>query len=278
MVYYPIDIEKSVRKECRRRRYSEKTVKTYLYWINGFLQWSGKGIDKISKKDVRVFLEYLDGKNKAGNTLNTAHMAIRFLFVDVLEKRMWIDIKYSKIPSKLPRVLSKEEVRKLLGNIENWKHRLMIELMYSAGLRVSEVVNLRVGDLVLGEGYGFVRNGKGRKDRIFVLAKIVREKIGNLIEIEKLAVGDNLFVSGRGGKYSIRSLQVIVRKAGKKAKLGNVYCHLLRHSYATHLIENGYNVSDVQAMLGHKSPETSMVYVHSASKKIVGVRSPLDSL
>ena len=170
MVYIPIDIEKAVEKECKRRRYSEKTVKTYLFCIRKFLKFTGKTIDKISKRDVRLFLEHLSEKGRAGNTMNVYHMAIRFLFVDVLDKKMWINIKYSKVPKKLPIVLSKDELKRLFEAIENQKHKLMIQLLYSAGLRISELTNLKIEDLDINKNYGWVRSGKGNKDRLFIIA------------------------------------------------------------------------------------------------------------
>src|SRR3989344_9463446 len=144
MTYVPVDVEQSVRKECWRRRYSPRTAKTYIYCINKFLNFIKKELGQISKKDVRLFLEKLSEKGLSGNSMNTYHMAIRFLFENVLEKRMWIDIKYSKIPEKMPVVLSKEEVKKLFSAINNDKHRLMIELLYGSGMGVSELTNLRI--------------------------------------------------------------------------------------------------------------------------------------
>ena len=279
MAYVPINIDESVRKECKRRKYSDKTIKTYLYCINRFLIWCKKDIGKISKKDVREFLFYLSNKNLAGNTLNTYHMAIRFLFEDILDKRIWIDIKYSKTPKKLPVVLSKDEVKALFEVIDNKKHLLMIELMYGAGLRVSELTNLRVEDLSIDKGFGFVRHGKGGKDRIFILPGRLKGKIWTLINEQKLKTGDFLFKTNRNGKYSIRSLQQILKKASKKAKLGRMISpHTLRHSFATHLLENGCDVSSVQALLGHKSPETTFTYLHIASPNMINVKSPIDSL
>lgn len=281
MSYYPIDVEKAVLKECKRRRLSPKTAKTYLFCIKRFLNWCNKEIGKISKKDVRLFLEYLSDKKLSGNSLNTYHMAIRFLFVDVLDKKMWINIKYSKVPEKLPIVLSKEEVKKLLNAITNWKHRLMIEFLYSSGLRVSELLNIKLKDLELEKNFGYVRNGKGTKDRIIIISKIVKEKIKNLIEIEKLERDNFLFQSNRNKKYSVRSIQKIIRNASKKAKFNNykgIHPHTLRHSFATHLIENGYDVTNVQALLGHKSPETTLIYTHINSPKMINVKSPLDNL
>ncbi len=278
MSYVPVDWEKAVRRECKRRRYSERTAKTYVYCINRFLNFTNKELGKISKKDVRLFLEDLSEKERSGNTMNTYHMAIRFLFENVLEKRMWIDIKYSKVPERIQKSLSKEEVKMLIGKIENWKHRLMIELMYGAGLRVSELINLRVKDLVLNEGYGFVRSGKGNKDRLFILAKVVSEKLENLIEMEKLEGENFVFQSNRGGKYNVRSLQQIIKRAARAAKLDwkEIHPHTLRHSFATHLVERGNSVSDVQSLLGHKSPETTFTYLHNSAGKMVGIKSPLD--
>ena len=279
MSYIPINIEESVKKECKRRRLFPRTCETYLFCINRFLKWCKKEIGKISKKDVREFLNSLSDRDLAGNTLNTYHMDIRFLFENVLEKRMWIDIKYSKTPRRIQRFLTREEVNKLLNSISNWKHRLMIEFLYGSGLRVSELINMKILDLNLENNYGFVRNGKGRKDRMIVLPFIVKEKIKNLIDIEKLKEEDFIFISNRKRKYSVRSVQQIIRKSAKKSGLKNwkeVHPHTFRHSFATQLISNGYDVSQVQGILGHKSPETSMIYVHSASPKLISIKSPLD--
>ena len=279
MVYIPINIEESIKKECKRRRYSERTAKTYVYCVNRFLNWVKKDVGKISKKDVRLFLENLSEKERAGNTMNVYHMAIRFLFEEVLEKRMWLDIHYSKIPDKLPVALTKNEIKGLFDSIENTKHKLMIQIMYSAGLRVSELLNLKVKDLEIERSFGFVRAGKGNKDRIFVIADKLKENIKELIENEKLDRESYLFCSNRDDKYNIRSLQQIVKMAGRKAKIDKkISCHTLRHSFATHLIEDGYSVSEVQSLLGHKSPETTMIYLHTASKNMIKVKSPLDSL
>lgn len=279
MVYFPIDIEKSIIKECKRRGYSEKTSKSYIYCINKFIKYTKKSIDKISKKDVRLFLESLSEKNLAGNTMNLYHMAIRFLFEDVLDKRIWIDIKYSKTPRKLPVVLTKEEIKRLFDSIKNPKHKLMIQLMYSAGLRVSELLNLKIKDLEIDKGYGFVRKGKGNKDRIFIMADSLKDITGKFIRSKKINEYNYLFTSINGKKYDASSVRQIIKKAKKNSGINkNISCHTLRHSFATHLIENGYSISEVQALLGHKSPETTFVYVHTASPTLIKVKSPLDNL
>jgi site-specific recombinase XerD len=275
----PKDLDSKIKIECKRRRLSPRTTKTYLYCINRFLNWSKKDLRYISKKDVRLFLEYLADKNLSGNSLNTYHMALRFLFTQVLEKRMWIDIKYSKTPKRLPEVLSKEEMRKLIDSTKNPKHQLMICLIYSAGLRVSELINLKVKDLNLENNFGYVRNGKGGKDRLFTLAKNLIPAIRRIIELERLGEEDYLFQSNRKSKYSARSIQKVVDQSSKLAKVNRkIHPHTLRHSFATHLIENSYDVTNVQALLGHKSPETTLIYTHIASPNLINTQSPLEVL
>ena len=279
MVYFPVDIERAIARECKRRGYSEKTIKSYIYCINVFLKYTKKSLDKISKKDVRLFLEHLSEKNKSGNTMNLYHMAIRFLFEDVLNKRIWIDIKYSKIPKKIPIVVSKEEIKDLFNAIKNSKHKLMIQIMYSAGLRVSELINLKINDLEINKGYGFVRKGKGSKDRMFIIADSLKEDIKKFIGSKKLNEFDYLFTGRKGRMYNASSPRQIIKNATKVARINKrISCHTLRHSFATHLIENGYSISEVQALLGHKSPETTFVYVHAASPNMIKVKSPLDEL
>lgn len=276
MVYIPVDIEEAVKRECRRRKYSERTIKTYIYCINRFLKFAKKDINRISKKDVRLFLESLSEKGMTVNTMNVNHMAIRFLFEDVLDKRIWIDIKYSKVPEKLPVVLTKEEVKKLFDVTENPKHKLMMQLMYSAGLRVSELINLKVNDIELEKNYGWVRSGKGNKDRLFIIADSLKDELRKFIDSRKT---EWLFTSEREGKYNIRSLQQIIKRAAKKVGIeSKISPHALRHIFATHLIEDGYSVTEVQSLLGHKSPETTFVYLHTASPNMIKIKSPLDTL
>jgi len=279
MVYFPVDIERAIARECKRRGYSERTLKTYLYSINKFLKFTDKPINKISKRDARLFLEYLSENEKAGNTMNTYHMAIKFLFQDVLDKKMQINIRYSKIPETLPIALTKDEVKLMINSINNPKHKLMIQMMYSAGLRVSELLNLKIKDLKIDEGYGWVRKGKGKKDRLFIIADSLKKDLKNFICSKRINEYDYLFTSVKGKQYSIRSPQCMIRDARKKVCINKrVTCHTLRHSFATHLIENGYSISEVQSLLGHKSPETTFVYVHATSPRLIKVKSPLDEI
>ena len=270
-----MDINYSIKKEALRRGYSPRTIRTYQKCVEVFLRQCRKEIGRISKADIREFLDNLAEREKAGNTINVYLNALKFFFEQILNKRMKLNIRFSKIPEKLPVVLTKEELKRLFDAVENKKHKLMLQLMYSAGLRVSELINLKIEDLVLDENYGFVRKGKGAKDRVFIVAERLKP------EIAELTAGRDglLFENNRNEKYSTRSLQEIIKNAKKKEGIKkNISCHTLRHSFATHLIENGQPLTSVQSLLGHKSPETTMVYVHTANIRRLNIKSPFDEL
>jgi site-specific recombinase XerD len=155
----------------------------------------------------------------------------------------------------------------------------MVRLMYSSGLRVSELVNLRVRDFEFDKGYGWVRKGKGNKDRLFVLSEMIKQELLGFIQEQGLGFDSWVFEGVKYGHLTTRTVYEIVKRASVKAGLGKrVHPHTLRHSFATHLIENGYDVVRVQSLLGHNSVDTTMVYVHMASPELLGVTSPYDSL
>ena len=274
-----MDFRVQIQKELFRRRYSNKTIETYIGCVERFFKWCGKEPRGVTKKDIREYLERYEKNNASGNTINVILMALKFYFEQILHRRMWIDFKYTKNPKRLPEVLTKRECIDLFENIKNQKHMLMIKFMYSSGFRLSELINLKIKEIDFENDFGYIRNGKGGKDRIFALSRLLKEEILKLIQSERLQNNDYLFRTTRGDKYSSKTVQEIIKKACKRAEINKkVHPHTLRHSFATHLIENGYAVNEVQAMLGHKSPETSMIYVHSASPNFIKIKSPLDSL
>jgi len=274
-----MDVMYLMKREMLRRKYSPRTIQSYSYCLNKFLLfYKDKNPRKISKKDVKEFIDKkLVDKNRSGSTINLYFNAIKFLMENILNKRLMHNLKYSKVPKTLPVVLTKDEVRRLINSIKNKKHKLMIMLMYSAGLRVSELVNLKVEDFEFSKNYGWVRKGKGDKDRMFIIARTLNE------ELQKFILENNLnnfiFMGNRGLNMSQRTVQEVIRKATKEARINKkVHPHTLRHSFATHLIENGYDVASVQSLLGHNSAETTMIYLHVASPKMINVKSPLDEL
>ncbi|MBU2560945.1 MAG: tyrosine-type recombinase/integrase [Nanoarchaeota archaeon] len=272
-----MDVIEKMRKELFRRRYSSRTIATYLDCCRAFIRHNHKDVRLYSKKDIREYLDLLAERGASGSTINVYLQALKFMMENVFGKRVWIDIRHSKTDRKrLPEFLTKEEVTALLGAITNKKHLLMIKLLYGAGLRVSEVINLRIRDLQLEEGYGWVRKGKGNKDRPFIIPACLKDDLLNATAGKDT---DNAVFIGHRGRLSIRTVYAIVKRAAKKARIDkNVHPHTLRHSFATHLIENGYAVTAVQSLLGHNSPDTSMIYVHMKPAAMIEVKSPLEEL
>ena len=274
-----MDVSYLIKKEGLRRGLSPRTIHTYCSCVKRFLNYTNKEVKRFTKKDVTDYIDKILEKDASGNTVNVYLNSIKFLMENILNKKLMYNIKYSKVPKKLPTFLTKEEIKKLFDAIENKKHKLMIKLMYSAGLRVSELINLRVEDFEFSKNYGWVRKGKGGKDRLFVLAKILNEEIQKFIGDNKLSFSSYLFKGNKGQHISKETVSIIVKKSAKKAKINkNVHCHTLRHSFATHLIEDGYSVNEVQSLLGHNSSQTTMRYLHMASPKMINIRSPLDNL
>ena len=264
-----------IEKEGRRRGLSERTISSYCYCVRKFMQFCRKEPRKVRKQDILDYLDHLVARGLSGSTLNINLNALKFLQQEILCKRILLRVKFSKRPKQMPIVLSKAEVVKLFAAVENPKHKLMIKLMYSAGLRLSELVNLKVEDIDFDMGVGWVRKGKGRKDRPFVLARSLAHELSEHIK----ECGSWLFEGRNKRHIHARCIQEIVKRAAKKAGIKkNVHPHSLRHSFATHLIENGYSVSNVQALLGHNSPQTTMVYVHIAKPKMLNIVSPIDRL
>ncbi|MFH1642931.1 MAG: site-specific tyrosine recombinase/integron integrase [Nanoarchaeota archaeon] len=272
-----MDVVYAIKKECYRRRLSHRTTVAYVYWVKRFFMFCKKDHKEITKKDVKEFIHLLSDRNLCANTLNVALNSIKFMLDFVLYKKWRLNIKYSKKPKKLPVVLTKEEIIWLINVIKNPKHKLIVELMYSAGLRVGELTNLKVRDLEIENCCGWVRSGKGNKDRIFIIAEKLKNKLVYYIKKECLDYG-SFFFKGQNGKFSVRSVQNIVKKAAKNAGIKkNVHPHTLRHSFATHIIENGYSRYSLQELLGHNSPETTTMYIHTAIPGIK-IKSPYDTI
>ncbi len=269
----------SMKKELSRRMYSPRTIESYCYCVNQFFKCCSKDVKKLSKKDVREFMEGVMDKSYAGNTVNVYFNSIKFLVEEILRKKWMLKINYCKTPKEKPVFLTKEETAGLLNSIENRKHKLMASLMYSAGLRVSELVNLKVKDIEFGNNCGWVRHGKGNKNRLFILSEKLRCRLKEWILENELNEYSWLFKGNNDSHMSIRTVQEIVKKAAEKAGIKkNVHPHTLRHSFATHLVRDGNDLLSVQSLLGHTSAATTMLYVHMASPTMLSVRSPLDSL
>ncbi len=255
------------------RNYSEKTIKSYLYYIKEYLNFSKKHKITDKNKAIEKYLLNLQEKQKSSQTINLALSSVKYFYRNVLKSSDKIDFKCAKINSRLPIVLSRSDIEKILNSLENSKHRLMISLGYAAGLRVSEVVGLKVRDIDLNELIIHIKNAKNKKDRITVFPEKLKKDIQNLIAGKN--GNDFVFESNRGGKLTTTSLQKVFKKALKKS--GNkkeATFHSLRHSFATHLLENGTDVRYVQELLGHSNIRTTQIYTKVTNPKLKNIKSP----
>lgn len=271
-----VDIIYNMKREMLRRKLSPRTVKTYLFHVKKFLLANKDKLPKeFSKKDVKEFLYEMEKKGYSGSTLNVIHNALRFMMIDILHKSCYLKIKYSKTPKRKPEYLTEDEIKILLNVLENPKHKLIVSLMYGAGLRVREVTRLKVEDFSFDEDIGWVRGGKGNKDRAFILPQLIKEELLTFIGNKTYWVFE-----GRNNRpLTVASVQKLVKDAGKRAKLKkNVHPHIFRHSFTTHLLQSGIDIASVQTLLGHVHPTTTLGYSHASNPKLISTKSPLDTL
>ncbi len=273
-----MEIYELIRRQGLLRGLSPCTIKSYNQLVKKFLQNARKEPHQITQNDIQNFLLHKLENGSPGNTINVYLNALKFFFEEVLHLRLTVNIRYSKTPKNLPEILTQKECSDFFAKINNVKHHLMITLLYSTGLRVSELLNLKVKELQLDENYGWVRQGKGNKDRIFIIAERITKELENWIKVNTLQP-ENFIFSNLGRKMSSQTVRMIIHKAIIKAKIAkNVHPHTLRHSFATHLLENGYSVIEIQPLLGHSKIETTLIYTHLARPKLINIKSPYDTL
>jgi site-specific recombinase XerD len=266
------------------RGYSPRTRKVYLGHIRRFLSRTGGDAENLAAAgSAQIAERYLFDLIGEGGVSRSYHSqvvsALRFLFETVLGNRdVALTIPRPRKERHLPDVMSPEQVAKILTKPRNLKHRALLMLLYSSGLRVSEIVRLRPGDLDPDRRTVKVRRGKGGKDRYTLLARRAAEAVR--IYRESYGTGPWLFPGARHGRHlTPRSVQRIVQAAARAAGIETkVTPHTLRHSFATHLLESGTNLRIIQELLGHTSPTTTQIYTHVANTAIETVRSPLDNL
>lgn len=260
-----------LKNELETRNYSKQSIKSYVYYVEKYLDAvKSKGINEHSAKEfLRIQLE---SKNPA--TVSLISSAIQFFFKKVLNQEIYF-VKPKKNKT-IPDILTFEEVRKLIDATKNQKHTLIIKLLYGTGLRVSEVIQLKKSEINFEEALIKVHLGKGKKDRFVKLPESVIEELRNFSNM-----GDSiyLFESQKGGKLSIKTIQLILSKNAQKAGIKKrVYPHLLRHSFATHLLEQGTDLRIIQKLLGHSSIKTTQRYTQISQASIKHIKSPLDNL
>lgn len=268
---------KKLEIELKISKNSEYTIRNYLDCNRKFLDYLKKDIENVNTDDVKQYVvERLD--KASSSSLIVFLSALRYSFSNILHKDITLNIKRPKKEKKIPAVLTKDEIRKLIEVIDTKKSRLMVSFMYACGFRVSELVNLKFKDLNFEEKIGSVRQGKGKKDRIFNIPEFLLEDLKIQSETQKKANQEYLF-TGPKGRLSERNLQKIISKAAKRAGLSKeVHCHTLRHSFATHLLENGTDIRKIQELLGHSDLSTTQIYTHISREELKKIKSPIDEV
>lgn len=273
----------TIRRELRLRNYSQKTAKAYLSCLRSFVRYiHPRHPREVTNDEIRNFLLHLLEKEElTAGTVNQVINALRFLYVELYRKPLVLgEIPRPKKEHKLPAVLSEDEVLRLFEVVDNLKHRTMLMLAYASGLRVGELVTLRVEDVDGNRGMIHIRGGKGKKDRYTLLPESLRSQLLFYWKEFGLQKQGWLF-PGQDPRHhlSTRSIQAVFERAARASGITKrATMHTLRHSFATHLLEHGTDLRYIQELLGHHSVRTTEIYTHVSTRSLGQVRSPLDFL
>lgn len=272
----PEEFLKKIEIELKISKNSPNTIKSYLLRNQELIDFIKKSPEEISEEDVKLFLaEKLS--DRAANSIIQFLAAIKYAYTSVFKKDITAGIRRPRKEKRIPTVLTKEEVQKLLNSISNKKSKLMVSMLYGCGLRVSELINLKIDDLFFDEKIGYIKQAKGRKDRMFNIPEFLFEDLKNQVANQRAQNQEFLF-SFNSKRLSSRNLQKIVERAAKRAAIQKaVHCHTLRHSFATHLLEQGTDIRKIQELLGHADLSTTQIYAHVSSEELKKIKSPIDS-
>jgi len=267
-------------KQARIENYSEATVKNYASALKLFLQWlSELKVNKISDDVIQNYLYYCkQDKAYSFSSMKQVLATIRFLYGKVFHQSIpkVLDIKLRK-PVYLPTVLSAKDISRFIRVTNNLKHKIVLLLIYSGGLRLGELLNLKIGDIDSDAMKIHIRQAKGKKDRYIMLSEKTLLMLRDYYK--KYQPHDFLIEGQKGGKYSPTSVQSVFKTALKKSGIKKkVTVHSLRHSFATHLLDEGTDIRYIQELLGHKRLETTQIYTHVSSHSINKIKSPADKL
>jgi integrase/recombinase XerD len=262
----------------RSKRYSDSTINTYSEVLKSFLVfYREKPIAQITNEDVIVYNnEYILKKNLSESFQNQTINSIKLFFKIIRDSKMDIEaIHRPKNAKRLPTVLSKEETLRIIDMTANLKHKSLLALVYSAGLRISEAINMKIVDIDSQRMLIHIKNAKGKKDRYTLLSTKILVLLREYFLLYQPK--EYLFEGKDGGPYSSRSAQSVLRLSAQKAGITKrISLHTLRHSFATHLLESGTDLRYIQELLGHNSPKTTMIYTHVSSTSLKKIINPFD--
>lgn len=276
-------IDKMV-KDLELRGRTPDTIKNMVWSVKNFSKFYNQPPELLGEQDIINYLDYcINQKKLCRNTVNAINSALKFFYVVTLE-RSWSDLRIPRLryDKKLPSYLTKEEVKILLDNIDYLKHKAILSTIYSSGLRVSEATNLRISDIMSKEMKVRVRVGKRNKERYTLLSEknlLLREywrEFGN----KNYSPDDYLFISKQTGKpLTNRCVEFAMEEAVKKVGINrNATPRTLRHSFATHLMNDGVDLVTIQALMGHSNIKTTSIYLHVKDYQILNITSPLDRM
>lgn len=277
---FSVDVER-LKKEMEYRNYSERTVDSYCLTMSALEKSAAKPLSQLTVVDLKTYLHHaLTVKNCSTSYANQNISAFKIFTEDVMHKE-WdgFKIKRPRRTQKMPEVLSINEVERMIASTSNIKHRAMLTIMYSAGLRRMELLQLKPGDIDSERMLIKVKQGKGKKDRYSLLSTKALELLRLHYRLNRPKT--YLFEpNGRAGmEVSDRTIDQIVKQSAKRVKITkNISCHTLRHSFATHLLEKGVNIKLIQEFLGHTSIKTTSRYLHLTNFNPSNVRSPLEEM
>jgi integrase/recombinase XerD len=269
-----------MRQYLDEKRYSKRTIEAYLEHLELFFKYFyDREPDEISTKDISGFIDdFILRLGYSASYQNIVISSIKIYFAISGGRKVGSDsFERPRKSRALPKVFSKEEVMKIFSATRNSKHKLMLWLIYSCGLRRSEVINIKLNDLDFERGILNIRKGKGNVDRMVPIPQKVWEKIGEYRKSYRPVT--YLFEGQKGGIYSVESVYSVFKQSMKRAGIHkDVGVHSLRHSYATHLHENGLDIRYIQELLGHKSSRTTEIYTHVSRRNLLAIRSPIEDM
>lgn len=262
------------------KRYSRRTIKSYKNALHSFIRYyDDTKPSQLTRKQINAYIHHLiQQRNITESYQNQICCAIKMFYAEVAQQPEKVEgLVQAKKPQKIPQVLTEGEVSRLLKALDNLKHRSILSIIYSAGLRLGELTHLKLTDIQFDTHRIFVRDAKGKKDRCTILARRAEELLRAYLEVYRPAHW--LFEGQDGGPYSDRSVQAIFNAAKERSRINPLATtHTLRHSFATHLLEKGMDLRNIQELLGHESSKTTEIYTHITKKSWEKIKSPLDDL
>jgi len=272
------DVLKQYKDLLIQKRYSPNTERIYCHYFRDFVNYfDGVNIDHLTKEQINSYILRLIRKQQISTSQQNQRInAIKFYYEKILGgEKQYFELHRPQKEHKLPKVLSKNEVRRIIEATENLKHKCILMLLYSAGLRRSELINLKISDVDSERMVIHVTGAKGKKDRITLLSEKLLELLRHYYKGYRPKY--YLFEGQAGGKYSPTSVANILRSAAQKAGIRKqVTPHMLRHSFATHLLEQGTDLRYIQELLGHNSSKTTEIYTHVSRQAIDKIKNPMD--